>query len=411
MVDARAGSTLAGIDAVVSRGGAIAGTVTSTTGQTIGFGCVTAINRRTGQQSGFQSLAGDQFTVSSLAPGSYTVVASDCAGDNLAPSIYGRPVTVRRGLTTGKIALSLPPGGVVTGRIATGSNRRPVPNACVEATPVSAAAARLGIGNGALTSGSGTYRIVGLRTGSYRIEIFPNCGAGSPVDLRMITLQHSVRVTQGKVKARINASLLAGGAIAGQVSGPDAATVPGACAEAYQVPGGPADGALTDARGKYVVTGLAPGRYKVEFGDPSCSDGAAGLGTQWYDHAAGSGSATVITVTAGRTASAINAALPADGTITGSVTGTSASPLSGVCVSAVPLAKEESAIFTVSAGGSYTLAGLLPGQYRVEFQAGCGQEGVKTQWWQDAASSAAAKIITVSAGAAVSGIDATMARG
>ena len=88
----------------------------------------------------------------------------------------------------------------------------------------------------------------------------------------------------------------------------------------------------------------------------------------------------------------------------------SASSLSGVCVSAVPLAKGEPAVFTVSAGGTYTLADVLPGQYRVEFQAGCGQ-GVKTQWWQDAASSAAAKIITVSAGATVSGIDAVMTGG
>ncbi len=25
---------------------------------------------------------------------------------------------------------------------------------------------------------------------------------------------------------------------------------------------------------------------------------------------------------------------------------------------------------------------LLPGKYRVEFQAGCGKSGVKTQWWR-----------------------------
>ncbi len=135
------------------------------------------------------------------------------------------------------------------------------------------------------------------------------------------------------------------------------------------------------------------------------------LGTQWYDGAAGSGSATVIKVAGDQTVSAINAVLPADGTITGSVTGTSASPLSGVCVSAVPLAKREPAVFTVSAGGEYTLADLPTGRYRVEFQSGCGQASVKTQWWQNAASRAAAKIITVSASATVSGIDAVLTGG
>jgi hypothetical protein len=407
LVDARAGSQVTGIDAVVSRGGSIAGTVTSSTGQAVGFSCVTVIDRRTGQPSGVESQTGTDgsFTFSALAPGTYTVVAADCSGGNLAQTAYSRPVTVRAGLTTGSIVIKLPPGGVVTGRITTAGSGRPVPNACVEATKVGQAS--IGIGNGALTSRSGTYEIAGLRTGSYRIAIFPNCD-GSAENLRTLTLPRSVRVTQGKVTARVNASLQPGGSVVGQVSGPGAAAVPGACVEPFQLPGGPVAAVLTGANGRYLLTGLAPGKYKVEFGDPSCSDGAPGLGAQWYNGATGAGSATVITVTAGATVSAINATLPADGTITGSVTDKSASPLPGVCVSAVPLASGQPAIFTVSGGGSYTLDGLPPGEYRVEFQAGCGRSGIRTQWWQDAASSTAAQVIAVSAGATVSGIDAMM---
>jgi hypothetical protein len=410
LIDARAGRPATGIDAVVSPGGSISGTVTSTQREGPDFlSCVTATNRQTGQTSQFIP-TNDGFTISGLVPGTYTVIASDCVGANLAQSVYPRPVTVRAGLTTGKIVLKLVPGGVVTGRITAAGSGRPVPNACVVARAASGAAASLGIGSDAVTSRSGTYKIVGLRSGSYRVAVFPNC-TGSAVNLRTVTLPHSVPVTQGKVTARVNAVLRAGGTITGQVTGPGAAAVPGACVEPFQIPGGavgfPGD-AVTGAKGRYVLTGLAPGRYKVEFGDPFCSDGAAGLGTQWYNGAADSGSATVITVTAGRTASAVNAALPADGTITGSVTGPSASPLSGVCVSAVPVAKGEPAIFTVSGSGTYTLAGLLPGKYRAEFQAGCGQAGVKTQWWAGATSSAAAQIITVSPGATVSAIDAVM---
>jgi Carboxypeptidase regulatory-like domain len=272
---------------------------------------------------------------------------------------------------------------------------------------VNAAAARLGFESVGLTSSSGTYKIVGLRTGSYHIEIYPSC-AGAAVNLPSATLRHAVRVTQGTVKRGVNASLHAGGSIAGLVTGPGAEAVPGACVEAYQIPGGQVSMSATNARGKYLVTGLTPGRYKVEFGDPSCSDGAPGLGTQWYDGAAGSGSATVLTVKPGRIVSAINGALPADGAITGSVTGTSAVALSGVCVSAVPVANGEPATFIVSAAEPYTLADLLPGRYRVEFQAGCGQAGVKTQWWQDAGSSASATTITLNPSETFSGVDAVM---
>jgi hypothetical protein len=409
LVEAGAGAEVSGIDAVVGRGGAIAGTVTSTAGQPIDFDCITAINRRTGQPSGFQSLSGSgTYTVSSLAPGKYTVVAADCLlGDNFAPIVYRRAVTVRAGVTTTNVALTLPPGGAVAGRITMANNGGPVRGACVEATPVSAAAANLGFASLALTSNSGKYKILGLRSGSYHIAVYPSC-AGSAVNLQAVTLPHAVRVTQGKVKVGINASLHVGGSIAGLVTGPGAAAVPGACAEAYQSPGGPAAVTTADAHGKFVVTGLTPGKYKVEFGDPSCSDSAPGLGTQWYYRAADSGSAKVITVKAGRTASAINGVLPADGAITGSVTRTSAAPLNGVCVSAVPVAKGESAVFTVSADARYTLADLLPGRYRVEFQAGCGQAGIKTQWWKNAGSSATAKIITVSPGDTVKGVDAVM---
>ena len=409
LVDASAGADVSGIDAMVGRAGAIAGTVTNASGRLIDFDCVTAIKRRTGQPSGFQSLMGSgTYTVSSLAPGRYTVIASDCyLGSNLGPAIYRREVTVRAGMTTKKVALTLQPGGSVDGRIVTASNGKPVPDACVEAIPVRATAASLTFAGAALTGSTGMYKITGLHAGSYRIEIDPSC-AGPAVNLQPVTLPHPVRLARAKVTAGVNAALHAGGSIAGLVTAPGAGDEPGACVEAYQLPGGLAAATTADAHGKYVVTGLVPGSYKVQFGDPSCSDSPPDLGTEWYNGTAGRGSATVITVTAGRTASSINGSLPADGTITGSVTGSSAAPLTGACVSAVPVTKGEMAVFTVSADGTYTLADLLPGRYRVEFQAGCGQAGVKTQWWQGATSGAAATIIAIKPGVTVSGIDAVL---
>jgi hypothetical protein len=51
---------------------------------------------------------------------------------------------------------------------------------------------------------------------------------------------------------------------------------------------------------------------------------------------------------------------------------------------------------------------VQPGRYEVKFSAGCGDSGFKTQWWQHAGSARAATVISVAAGAAVTGIDATL---
>jgi hypothetical protein len=58
--------------------------------------------------------------------------------------------------------------------------------------------------------------------------------------------------------------------------------------------------------------------------------------------------------------------------------------------------------------GSYSLLEIQPGRYKLKFSTGCGDSGFKTQWWQNVASRATATVITVGAGAAVTGIDAAL---
>jgi hypothetical protein len=412
LVSAAAGQTVTGIDAVVARSGTIAGTITAG-GQPVEFSCVTAINRATGQPAGFQAEFGSGlYAISGLPAGSYRVIGYDCDGGNFAGYAFPRPVRVRAGHNTNKIGLAVPRGGVIAGRVTNAATGRDAAGVCVEAVPVSAGAALVdAFGNG-FTNAAGTYRITGLNTGSYQIQIIPDC-AGEQPKLAGLTLRRTVRVTQGKVTSGINAALRVGGygSISGRVTGPGAQAEPGSCVEFFQQPGGLQDVEDTDADGKYTATGLAPGRYKVEFNAAECSDGAVGLGPQWYEGVGSSGPATVITVKARQTAGGVDATLPADGTITGSVAGTGAVPLTGVCVSAVPVVAALPAVYAVSAHGSYTLADLIPGRYRVEFQSGCGRSGLAAQWWDGAASSAAAKIITVGAGATISGISAVMTRG
>ena len=411
LVSVQPGQAVSGVNAVITRSGSIAGTITTAAGQPAQFACVTAISASTGLAGGDEVLSfGGQYTIAGLAPGRYTVGAVSCGGQNLAGSTHRGYVTVRAGRTTGGVDFALGRGGTITGRVTVRASGKPASDICVSANPVSLVPAELGYGGTAVTSRSGTYRIAGLNTGRYQMQI--NDCSGSGETLAELTLPRTVQVTQGRVTAGVNASLPPGATITGQVTGPGGAAVPGACVELYQVPGDYlVDATTTDAHGSYSLTGEAAGRYQVEFADPSCSDGAVGLAAQWYDGSAGAGSAAVISVRAGQTVTGVSASLAADGSITGTVTGPGSTPLTGVCVSAVPVSAAFSTVYAVSAGGSYSLTDLQPGQYRVEFQPGCGAIGLATQWWDDAASSRAAALVTVTAGSTVTGISAHMASG
>lgn len=412
LVSAPGGQPVAGINAVLTRSGSITGTVTDAAGQPVDFGCVAAVSQTSGLAGGDITFSfSGQYQITGLAPGRYTVLASSCFSGSDAGATHLGVVTVRAGRTTRKVNLRLARGGSITGKLTVIGTGAPAKNVCVDASPATSSVAKQELfGSEGVTDAAGNYRIGGLTSGRYWIEVFTNC-FGPASNLASVNLRHTLWVSAGKVKPNVNVVLRQGGSIAGHVSGPGAQPEPGQCVEVDSLSGGPGALGVTGAGGKYTLDGLAVGRYKVEFGDAFCSDGAAGLGVQWYNGAPGPGSATVVGVRADHTTGSIDAALPADGTITGSVTGTGAAPLTGVCVSAVPAAGGEPATFTVTAGGTYSLAGILPGKYRVEFQAGCGKSGVKTQWWDDAGSSATAKFITVAAGATVASIDAAMTGG
>jgi hypothetical protein len=120
-------------------------------------------------------------------------------------------------------------------------------------------------------------------------------------------------------------------------------------------------------------------------------------------------------VTSGGRASGINAILPRFGKITGSVTEPPHTAVAGECVTAIPVGKDFAGFYLADVAittktGGYSLLDLQPGRYKVKFSSGCGGAAFKTQWRRNAGSAAAAKLITVGAGATVSGIDAKLRR-
>jgi len=408
LVSAQAGVTVKSINAAVIPGGTISGNVTDSSGKQVQFSCVSALNTRTGLAGGNDTVAFEGgYTIFGLAPGRYVVEAQNCTGGNLANARYKSLVSVRAGHATRNINLALPKGGSITGKITIRGTRAPARGVCV----VARNADPLGTGFAA-TGRDGRYRMVGLRAGSYRIAVVTAFGCESRGELLApASLPGRVRVTAGRVTSGVNGSVGQGGALTGLVTGPGGHAEPGMCIQVLTHRGGLASFASTARNGHYTASGLAPGRYDVFLGDPGCSDGPVGLASQWYNGAASRSSATVVTVTAGHVRADVNAVLGTDGTISGSVTGPASAPLTGICVSAVPVSRGDSTLYATSSQGTYTLAELPPGRYRVQFQSGCGLSGFKAQWWDASGSETQATVINVGAGAVVSNISAVMQTG
>jgi hypothetical protein len=164
---------------------------------------------------------------------------------------------------------------------------------------------------------------------------------------------------------------------------------------------------------------MAPGVYHLYFGDPFCDlvlIGGPSFAPQWFNDQPVQAQANPVTIAAGHTTMA-SATLVTFGEITGAVT-SGGHGIAGECVTAIPVNTRpdlftgtpfppETAITTRN--GRYTLLGLEPGDYKVEFSAGCGDSGFVTQWWHDASSAGSATPITLR-NSVITGIDAALRR-
>ena len=169
--------------------------------------------------------------------------------------------------------------------------------------------------------------------------------------------------------------------------------------------------ANTVASGEYTVEDLAPGSYEVEF-DPS------GLNyvRQYYKESASFSAATSVTIGAeGEIQAGIDAKLSEGGRISGTVieytTSEDIIPLANIEVTAYEATGSESPLgFAVtSAGGTYDIAGLATGSYKVMFSPTFGSAlNYVTQYYEGQSSSATAKTVSVAQGATTSAINAQM---
>lgn len=154
----------------------------------------------------------------------------------------------------------------------------------------------------------------------------------------------------------------------------------------------------TDSNGEYEIVALPDGKYVVEFWAPYF-----GYVTQFFDGAWSPEAATEVTISAGSTASGIDAEMEAGGRIEGSVT--VAATGAGIAGAEVCAFSEFGSRCTNTNGaGHYTLVEAPTGSYVVGFSAA----GYPVRYYNEKTTFGAADQVSVAAPNATTGIDARM---
>jgi hypothetical protein len=169
--------------------------------------------------------------------------------------------------------------------------------------------------------------------------------------------------------------------------------------------------AETDFDGTYSFGGLQAGAYTAQF--TGC-DNSGSVAPQYYNNEPSTGSADLITLTAGKVTTGIDATMHRGAIITGVVTDASGHPLTDICVG---IADQSEAAFGPDGfedivgtnAGKYRAVNLAPGQYQVNFGCG-GDERYVSHWYLTAPRDPFPDMLSIPAGL-TSGINGVMRPG
>ena len=407
-----AGQTTSDIDFSLGSGGSIFGTVYESDGITLVSGADVSAEGQTGGWGHSRSAADGTYNIQGLPSGDY-VVRAEALDQSLAAQFYDGEsdwglatlVSVTVGEVVPLIDFQLDTGGSVSGTVYESDGTTAIANADIWANRT------IGGGGWGRTSSDGTYTILGLAAGDYRVEAsareqgFASEFYDGETNWDSATL---VAVTSGSEASGVDFTLEAGGTISGTVYLADGAT-PVAHADVWAdtyvcCAGG--NGTRTDSDGTYQIEGLGAGDYRVQARAPE-----QGLVGKFYDDTTDWSLATEVTVASGQDTPDIDFALGAGGSVTGTVVLESdGSPVVGADVWANTYeccAGGNGA--RTAADGTYEISGLASGDYRVEVRAD--DQGLVGEFYDDTTDWSGADQVTVASGQATAGIDFTLEAG
>ena len=361
------------------------------------------------------------YTLGSLVAGVYRLRFHDGTGtyatevyDN-APDIYaGTDIILPSAMTLTGINASLSTAARISGTV-TGPDGN-TPRQGISVFLYLAQDADWAFAASTETDENGDYTLGGLLAGTYRISFSDSSGdmiRETYDDAPDVASGTDINVIAGETRTGINASLAEASKIAGTVTGPDPTTpLEGIQATAYRWSGSSWlwwESGITDTSGDYLIGGLPAGTYRVVFNDWAYGDYIS----EFYDDAPDLDSATDIPVPATTTINDINATLAVAGKITGTVTGGAdgTTPLASVSVWVYEWngANWQAAGSTsTDVNGTYTVGGLPSGTYRVGFSDFWSGNLHEYQVYDQALDLNSGTDVSVSAGATVLNINATL---
>jgi 5-hydroxyisourate hydrolase-like protein (transthyretin family) len=408
-----------GIDAQLSEGASIAGTVTSSaTGEPIDSACIEVY---AASQLGFPTRTScvgtaGTYKVRGLSEGNYVIRTRDNVEEHVAEWYSDREtgasaniVSVGAEAAVTGIDVALDPGSRIRGRVTGADTGEAVGSVSIFVYDQDGSFVP-GSGVGA-SFNDGTYATPALRPGSYRVNFSPSTFTpylGEWYDDSAFIDADPVEVTLGGDVLGIDAQLERGATIRGTVLD-EATGAPLFQANvrlfASNVGGwAPLRSVFTDAQGSYVINALTPGTYRVGFQ-------AAGHESEYWDDQPTVDDADDITLGVAEQADDIDAELASGGTITGQVTdATSGDPMAGICVDST--VTNTSCATTTGADGTYSLA-VAAGQHRIHFSDPSVADGLRhaPEYWSDAITFQDADVVTVAVGQTVPDIDAALVLG
>ncbi|NCC35082.1 MAG: hypothetical protein EOM24_24185, partial [Chloroflexia bacterium] len=429
-VNVTANTVTPGINAQLTRGGQISGTVTGADAMPLGGINVRIYNSEDGTYLTQTFTAFDgTYTTIGLPTGTYKVYFTPNTFiteyvpewyNNQATEQAADPVAVTNGATSENInaELTYVPYGQISGTV-TGEGGTPLENIAVQVY--------IEIDSNVLvqvrTDAEGNYTVPNLPPGAYTVRF-----RADTLDLQAYLTEwyndkaikdeaDPVTVNSGATTENINATLTRGGQIAGTVTGPDSQPLNGISVQVWTGDDDFVTSTSTGNDGTYLTPGVPAGSYKVRFSGTRTYVG------QVYNNQADLAEGDPVAVTLGAVTPSINAQMVIGGTIRGQVLGNGC-PLRGVDVfiwtiaDPAPRLSDTSAKLAGSAStnssGYYASLALPAGNYHVEFSTTNSNFPANTfvgEFYNGQATRETADPVATTAGVATRGINADLQTG